>query len=101
MAYTYIIVGGGSAGAVVAARLSENPAHSVMLLEAGPKDTNPWIHVPIGVAKTIRNPAVNWLYATQPDGATSNRPMALPRGKVLGGSSSINGHVVTRGQPED
>lgn len=101
MAYTYIIVGGGSAGAVVAARLSENPAHSVMLLEAGPKDTNPWIHVPIGVAKTIRNPAVNWLYATQPDCATSNRPMALPRGKVLGGSSSINGHVVTRGQPED
>src|SRR5579863_8660580 len=101
MPYNYIIVGAGSAGSVLAARLSENPANSVLLLEAGPKDSNPWIHVPIGVAKTIRNKSVNWLYATQPDGATSGRAIALPRGKVLGGSSSINGHVVTRGQPGD
>jgi choline dehydrogenase len=101
MSYDYIIVGAGSAGAVLAARLSENPAHSVLLIEAGPKDINPWIHIPIGVAKTIRNPSVNWLYQTQPDDATANRAIPLPRGKVLGGSSSINGHVVTRGQPED
>jgi choline dehydrogenase len=101
MSYDYIIVGAGSAGAVLAARLTENPAHSVLLIEAGPNDTNPWIHIPIGVAKTIRNPSVNWLYQTQPDGATANRAIPLPRGKVLGGSSSINGHVVTRGQPED
>ena len=77
------------------------PGHSVLLLEAGPQDTNPWIHIPIGVAKTIRNPAVNWLYKTQPDSATGDRAIPIPRGKVLGGSSSINGHVVTRGQPED
>ena len=101
MAYDYIIVGAGSAGSVLAARLSENPDVSVLLLEAGPKDTNPWIHIPIGVAKTIRNGAVNWLYKTQPDAATGGRAIPLPRGKVLGGSSSINGHVVTRGQPED
>ena len=101
MSYDYIIVGAGSAGSVLAARLSENPAHSVLLIEAGPKDRNPWIHIPIGVAKTIRNGAVNWMYKTQPDGATANRAIPLPRGKVLGGSSSINGHVVTRGQPAD
>lgn len=101
MSYDYIIVGAGSAGAVLAARLSENPATSVLLIEAGPKDRNPWIHIPIGVAKTIRNPSVNWLYQTQPDSATAERAIPLPRGKVLGGSSSINGHVVTRGQPED
>jgi choline dehydrogenase len=101
MSYDYIIVGAGSAGSVLAARLSEDAAVSVLLIEAGPKDTNPWIHIPIGVAKTIRNKSVNWLYSTQPDSATANRSIPLPRGKVLGGSSSINGHVVTRGQPED
>ena len=101
MAFDYIVVGAGSAGAVLAARLSEDPTISVLLLEAGPKDLNPWIHIPIGVAKTIRNPLVNWMYQTQPDGATADRAIPLPRGKVLGGSSSINGHVVTRGQPAD
>jgi len=101
MQYDFIVVGAGSAGAVLAARLSESPSTSVLLIEAGPRDVNPWIHIPIGVAKTIRNSSVNWLYSTQPDGATSNRVIPLPRGKVLGGSSSINGHVVTRGQPED
>ena len=101
MPYDFVIVGAGSAGSVLAARLSEDPACSVLLLEAGPKDTNPWIHIPIGVAKTIRNGSVNWLYSTQPDAATAGRRIPIPRGKVLGGSSSINGHVVTRGQPED
>ncbi len=101
MPYDYIIVGAGSAGSVLAARLSENPAHSVLLIEAGPKDFNPWIHVPIGVAKTIRDQSVNWLYKTEPDSATADRSIPIPRGKVLGGSSSINGHVVTRGQPDD
>jgi choline dehydrogenase len=101
MSFDYVIVGGGSAGCVLAARLSENPQITVLLLEAGPEDRNPWIHIPIGVGKTIRNKAVNWLYATEPDPVTSNRPIPLPRGKVLGGSSSINGHMVTRCQPED
>jgi choline dehydrogenase len=101
MSFDYVIVGGGSAGCVLAARLSEDPKTSVLLLEAGPEDWNPWIHIPIGVGKTIRNKSVNWIYATAPDPATSNRVIPLPRGKVLGGSSSINGHMVTRGQPED
>ena len=101
MTFDYIVVGAGSAGSVLAARLSENPSVRVLLLEAGPRDNDPWIHLPIGVAKTIRKKSVNWLYATTPDEATGNREIALPRGKVLGGSSSINGHVVTRGQPED
>lgn len=101
MTFDYIIVGAGSAGSVLAARLSEDPKTSVLLLEAGPKDRNPWIHIPIGVGKTIRNSSVNWLYSTEPDDATSNRAIPIPRGKVLGGSSSINGHIVTRGQPED
>jgi choline dehydrogenase len=96
-----VIVGAGSAGCVLAARLTEDPNVSVLLLEAGPEDRNPWIHIPIGVAKTIRNRSVNWLYATEPDPATANRAIPLPRGKVLGGSSSINGHMVTRGQAED
>lgn len=101
MTYDFVIVGAGSAGSVLAARLTEDPSCSVLLLEAGPKDTNPWIHIPIGVSKTIRDKSVNWLFSTEPDAATSGRAIPLPRGKVLGGSSSINGHVVTRGQPAD
>jgi len=101
MSFDYIIVGGGSAGCVLAARLTEDPQTRVLLLEAGPEDRHPWIHIPIGVGKTIRNKSVNWLYKTEPNAATSNRAIPLPRGKVLGGSSSINGHMVTRGQPQD
>ena len=99
--FDYIIVGAGSAGCVLAARLSENPAHRVLLLEAGPEDRHRWIHIPIGFGKTLRDASVNWLYRTEPDTATAMREIMLPRGKVLGGSSSINGHVVTRGLPQD
>ncbi|MEJ2176951.1 MAG: choline dehydrogenase [Gammaproteobacteria bacterium] len=99
--YDYIIVGAGSAGCVVANRLSEDPAVSVLLLEAGVKDRNPWIHVPVGYFKTMHNPAVDWCYVTDPDPGLNGRQLKWPRGKVLGGSSSLNGLLYVRGQPED
>ena len=99
--FDYIIVGAGSSGCVVANRLSASGRHSVLLIEAGGRDTNPWIHVPLGYGKHFTNPAVNWLYTSEPDAATANRQIAQPRGKVLGGSSSINGLVYIRGQRED
>ncbi len=95
----YVIVGAGSAGCVMAARLSEDPGTQVVLLEAGPKDTNPWIHIPLGYGKTIDDKRVNWCYETEPD--LNGRRFFWPRGKVLGGSSSINGLVYIRGQAED
>ncbi len=97
----YVVVGAGSAGCVVAARLSENPAVKVVLLEAGGPDRNPWIHIPLGYGKTIADPSVNWCYETEPEPGTANRRMLWPRGKVLGGSSSINGLLYVRGQPAD
>jgi choline dehydrogenase len=99
--FDYIIVGAGSAGCVLANRLTESGRHRVLLLEAGPADRNPWIHVPIGYAKLFRNPRVNWLYETEPEPELDNRRIIQPRGKVLGGSSSINGLVYIRGQKED
>lgn len=96
----YIIVGAGSAGCVVANRLSETGA-KVLLLEAGPRDWHPMIHIPAGVLKLLANPLVNWNYTAQPDPATANRPFHWPRGKVLGGSSSINGMFYVRGNPAD
>ena len=95
----YVIVGAGSAGCVMAARLSEDPGTEVVLLEAGPKDSNPWIHIPLGYGKTIDDKRVNWCYETEPD--LNGRRFFWPRGKVLGGSSSINGLVYIRGQAED
>ena len=86
----YIVVGAGSAGCVMAARLSETGA-SVLLLEAGPSDWHPWIHVPAGVLKLLANPRVNWNFSSEPEEATGNRRIHWPRGRVLGGSSSING----------
>ena len=99
--YDYIVTGAGSAGCVVAARLSESGRHRVLLLEAGPPDRNPWIHIPLGFAKTYINPRVNWQFETQPQPQLANRRLYLPRGKTLGGSSSINGMVYMRGHHGD
>ena len=96
----YLVIGAGSAGCVVAARLSETGAR-VTLLEAGPPDRYPWIHVPAGMLKLIRNPAVNWMYASEPEPGTAGRAIHWPRGRVLGGSSSINGMLYVRGNPAD
>jgi choline dehydrogenase len=96
-----IIVGGGSAGCVLANRLSESGAYRVLLLEAGGPDRNPWIHIPIGYAKLFKNKKLNWLYESEPEPELVGRRIIQPRGKVLGGSSSINGLVYIRGQKED
>ncbi len=97
----YVIVGAGSAGCVVANRLSKDPKVRVTLLEAGPPDRNPWIHIPVGYFKTMHNPTVDWCYKTQPDPGLNGRAIDWPRGKVLGGSSSLNGLLYVRGQPQD
>lgn len=99
--FDFIIVGAGSAGCVLANRLTENGRHSVLLLEAGGKDSSPWIHIPLGYGKHFTNPDVNWLYESEPHPATGNRALPEPRGKVLGGSSSINGLVYVRGDHSD
>ncbi len=96
----YIVVGAGSAGCVIAARLSETGA-KVILLEAGPKDTNPWIHIPAGVLKLLYHPVVNWNYSSEPTDGSGGRRIHWPRGKTLGGSSSINGMLYVRGNPAD
>ncbi len=96
----YVIVGAGSAGCVLANRLSADGSE-VILLEAGPRDYHPWIHVPAGVLKLLYNPLVNWNYASEPDTKTGNRAIHWPRGRVLGGSSSINGMLFVRGNPAD
>jgi choline dehydrogenase len=97
----FVIVGAGSAGCVMAARLSEDPTCKVILLEAGGEDKNMWIHIPLGFGKTFADPRVNWCYETEPDAGAGGRRIFWPRGKVLGGSSSINGMVYIRGQHED
>ena len=99
--YDYIVVGAGSAGCVLAARLSEDPSARVLLLEAGGRDSNPWIHIPVGYFKTMHNPATDWRYRTEPEPSLNGRSLDWPRGKVLGGSSSINGLLYVRGQAQD
>ena len=99
--YDYIIVGAGSAGCVLANRLTEDGGATVLVLEAGGRDTSPMIHAPVGYAKTLKDPKVNWLYATEVDPTSGDRPHVWPRGKVLGGSSSINGLLYVRGQAAD
>ena len=99
--FDYVIVGAGSAGCVLANRLSADGRHSVLLLEAGPKDSNLWIHVPLGYGKLFKEKTVNWMYQTEPEPGLNGRQVFQPRGKVLGGSSSINGLLYVRGQHED
>ena len=99
--FDYIVTGAGSAGAAVAARLSESSKHRVLLLEAGGKDSNPWIHIPLGFARTFIDPTVNWKFESAPQPQLGNRRLYLPRGKTLGGSSSINGMVYIRGNHAD
>ena len=99
--FDYIVVGAGSAGCVLAARLSEDPRTRVLLLEAGPPDRSIWIHLPIGYGKTMWSPRYNWCFSTDPDPNMNGRRIYWPRGKTLGGSSSINGLIYIRGQRED
>jgi choline dehydrogenase len=100
-AFDYIVVGAGSAGCVLAGRLSEDPATRVLLLEAGPPDRSLWIHLPIGYGKTMWSPTYNWRFETDPDPNMNGRRIYWPRGKTLGGSSAINGLIYIRGQRED
>jgi choline dehydrogenase len=99
--FDFIVAGAGAAGCVLANRLTGSGRHSVLLLEAGGEDSSPWIHIPLGYGKHFTNPAVNWLYASEPQAGAGNRRIGQPRGKVLGGSSSINGLLYIRGQRED
>lgn len=99
--WDYIIVGAGSAGCVLANRLSADGRATVLVIEAGPMDRNPWIHIPVGYAKLIFNPSVGWGYTTEPEPGAANRRIAWPRGRVVGGSSSINGLIYIRGQAAD
>ena len=99
--FDYVIVGAGSAGCILANRLTESGKNTVCLLEAGPPDWNPFIHIPAGFIKTLYNPKINWMYEAEPTYWTADRIIDVPRGKTLGGSSSINGHIYNRGQRLD
>ncbi len=100
-AFDFIVVGAGSAGCVLANRLTASGRHRVLLLEAGPRNLHPWLHIPLGFGRLFTDPRYNWCYATEPQPQCHNREVIAPRGKVLGGSSSINGLIYIRGQAED
>ncbi len=97
----FIIIGGGSAGCILANRLTDKTTHNILLIEAGPNDKNPWIHIPIGYGKNFRNSTINWMFETEPGEKWVKNRVPTPRGKVIGGSSSINGMVYMRGNPDD
>jgi choline dehydrogenase len=99
--FDYVIVGAGAAGSLLANRLSEDPSVTVCVLEAGPPDRNPYIHIPAGFIKTLFDPSCTWQFKTEPTENTAGRPIATTQGRTLGGSSSINGMVYNRGQPDD
>ena len=99
--YDFIVAGAGSAGCVVAARLSESGRYRVLLIEAGVADRNPWIHLPMGFAKVFADPRINWMFESEPEAEMNGRRLFQPRGKVLGGTSAINGMVYMRGDPAD
>jgi choline dehydrogenase len=99
--FDYIIVGGGTAACVLANRLTEDPGVRVLMLEAGPEPTSPWIKMPLAMGKLFVHPTLNWRFYTEPEARLNDRPIFWPRGKVLGGSSSINGSAYVRGHAED
>jgi len=99
--YDYIIIGAGTAGCVLANRLTQDPGVSVLLIEAGGKDDYAWIHIPVGYLYCIDNPRTDWRFRTEPDAGLNGRTLIYPRGKVLGGCSSINGMIYMRGQSRD
>ena len=99
--FDYIVIGGGTAGALLCKRLSADGRSRVLLIEAGRKDDYPWIHIPVGYLYCIGNPRTDWLYQTEPEPGLNGRQLRYPRGKVLGGCSSINGMIYMRGQARD